>query len=152
MDARQFDSFTRAVSGPRRAVAGGLLGLALAPLSASAKRKKHKKNKKKPTCTAPSFACGKKACCGSNQQCFSGQCQDPTPGLCGSFNCAEVTNPVVQGGVCVCRATTSGPTLCFAQQPCVGLSPCAADGDCSDGYACMAQSCGGNPTCVRTCV
>lgn len=150
MDARKFDSFTRAVSWPRRAVVGGLFGLALAPMTASAKRKKHKKKKRHTsTCPAPGIACGTN-CCSSRQQCEGGQCQDP--GLCGTFNCAGFTNPVMQGGTCACRATTSGPTLCFAQQECGGLSPCNANGECSDGYACMAQSCGGKPTCVRTCI
>lgn len=150
MDARQFDAFTRAVSRPRRAVAGGLLGLALTPLTAAGKRKKRKKKKKKPTCAAPNVACGKTACCGSTQQCVSGQCQNVSP--CGPQECAGYTNPVIQGGACACRATINGPSLCFAQQECGGLGPCGVNGECSTGYACMDQSCGGKPTCVRTCV
>ncbi|MBL8127302.1 MAG: hypothetical protein JNM64_06685 [Chloroflexia bacterium] len=150
MDAQQFDAFSRAVSRPRRVVAGGILGLALTPLATTAKRKKHKKKKKKATCKAPGISCGKNLCCGSTQQCVSGQCQDVSP--CGPQACAGYTNPVMQGGACVCRATINSPSLCFAQQPCEGLSPCAVDGKCSEGYACMDNSCGGKPTCVRTCV
>ena len=152
MDARLFDALTRAAARPRRAVAGGLLGLTLAPLAASAKRKKHKNKKKKKnsTCAAPNFACGTNACCGSTQQCIAGQCQDPGP--CGSQGCAGFTNPVIQGGACVCRATINGPSLCFAQQECAGLGPCGINGQCSNGFACMNNSCGGKPTCVRTCV
>lgn len=152
MDAREFDSFTRAISRPRRAVAGGLLGLALAPLTASARRKKYQKKKKgkKNTCSAPNFACGTSACCGSTQQCVAGQCQPPSP--CGPQDCAGNTNPVMPGGSCACRATINGPSLCFTQQPCEGLGPCASDGKCSEGYACMNNSCGGKATCVCTCV
>lgn len=155
MDAYQFDQFARVASRSRRAVAVGLLGLTLSPMTTPAKRKKHKKKKKPPTsCTAPSFLCGTSLCCGGNQQCVSGQCKnpEPSPGLCGSWDCAGFTNPVWPVGGCVCRATTSGPTLCFANQACGGLTPCGANGECSEGYACMAQSCGGNPTCVRTCI
>lgn len=154
MDACQFDSFARTISRSRRVVAGGLLGFALSPIMATARRKKRKSKKKKPACTTPNVACGQGLCCNSNQQCVSGQCQDPVPNPspCVTQGCTGFTNPVIQGGACACRATSTGPSLCFAQQECGGLGPCGAHGECAPGFACMAQSCGGKPTCVRTCV
>lgn len=150
MDARLFDVYTRAAARPRRAVAGGLLGLALTPLAVSGKRKKKKKKSK---CAAPNIACGK-ACCASNQQCVSGQCQDPAPddGGCNQAKCDTLTNPAMQGGFCFCKPNIGGGNLCFANMSCGGLPPCQKNDDCAEGSACQAGACGATGLCVKTCV
>ncbi|MFT4039374.1 MAG: hypothetical protein QM692_14395 [Thermomicrobiales bacterium] len=154
MDANHFDAFTRAAARPRRAVAAGLLGLAMTPLMANAKGNKGKgKKKKKRKCPATGIPCGKSGCCDAGQQCVSGECQESIdPTSCDFMDCSVYTNPAQPGGQCGCGPTVGGANFCFAVMYCDMLTPCDEETDCSAGYACKKEACHGKSVCVLTCV
>lgn len=51
-------------------------------------------------------------------------------------------------GACLCARKTDGTCACFT--PICSSTLCAADGDCPEGWACVAQCCG-PPTCAPLC-
>jgi hypothetical protein len=139
MDARDFDTVTRALAGvlTRRRVVGLLGGLGLSGLighsGAEAKHKKKKKHKK-PT-SPPSPPASPPPQTGCVRTCNGKACgNDGCGGSCGTCQ----GNKTCQGGICACPG---GEIECLTNICVPQDAQCCTDGQCSNRQVCLHGQC-----------
>jgi hypothetical protein len=180
MDASQFDTFARSLTGSRRSLLGGSLALATGWLGVSATdaKKKHKKRKpKKPKPKPNAYGClevsdpcqNAEQCCSGvcvgkkgKRQCRShdsGTCDQALPGRCSNSPTLSTCNG---SETCACIRTTANSSFC-ARLGATICSDCEKDADCAalglpPGSACAPVSegtcagiCAGGMACLLPC-